>query len=366
MPFDEAFLDVFATIREALLQLPSSIKVTRADNPTIGNAIIADILDGIANADLVIADLTWQKPNVFYELGICHVAKDDVILISQKGEDLPFDVQHLRCLEYEASSAGLSSLSLKLQKSVRELLDARNRNQMGEVDRMKQIGRVGALRVADWFSARLGVLEAIAEWPELQRNDVAGHESALSKIATVLQEFSGGVYILDENGKVLSSSPDIRGEKYGHREYFRLCKSRLKSVVSNSFDSANREQPIVVVAVPRFDSNGTFLGILDAVLDIYASPLDAVIQPVVMNPPTRTDAQLLLVDQRRVVIASNTPDLAGKNVGGHPVIGTLLGSQEFPSSEEIAGFYGQYAAAAFTVNHTPFKLISVGGLMILP
>src|SRR5439155_22068493 len=49
------------------------------------------IVQTILTADLVIADLTGESPNVFYELGFSHVAGCDVIMLSQK-KDLPINI----------------------------------------------------------------------------------------------------------------------------------------------------------------------------------------------------------------------------------------------------------------------------------
>lgn len=103
MPFRDELLGVLDALRSALSQLSPPIKVVRADDLSLGEAIIVDILAGIAHADFIIADLTGHNPNVFYEMGICHVIKSDVILLSQQVEDLPFDLRHLRCFQYENS-----------------------------------------------------------------------------------------------------------------------------------------------------------------------------------------------------------------------------------------------------------------------
>ena len=65
----------------------------------IGN-ITEDIFDNLYKADIVIADLTDQNPNVLYELGIRHALRDSTILITQSLKDIPFDLRYLACIEY--------------------------------------------------------------------------------------------------------------------------------------------------------------------------------------------------------------------------------------------------------------------------
>jgi hypothetical protein len=249
-------------------------------------------------------------------------------------------------------------LSSQLKTSFRELL--KNRSRKIEAERLRHVAQFLGSRVGDWFSAWLNILKAVAEWPEFQSNDAAGHESSIRKAASVLWEFSGGVYTLDAGGTVLSSFPrDIRGQNYAHREYFRLCSQQRTGVVSNSFDSANRDHAIVVVAVPRFDGNGAYLGILDVVIDIDDSPLSRVTQPIVLDPSEGPAAHIILVDQRRVVVGANTLDVVGKNIGGHPLIRRLFEAK--PSREGGFVLEQEHAAAAVPVANTPFILVVVGG-----
>ena len=55
----------------------------------------------IFEADLCIAVLTGRNPNVFYELAVAQSARQPVIILLEKGEPLPFDVQDLRAVQYD-------------------------------------------------------------------------------------------------------------------------------------------------------------------------------------------------------------------------------------------------------------------------
>ena len=59
---------------------------------TQGN-IVASILKELDTAYLVLADLTDRNTNVFYELGVRHSLRDRTILVAQKSDDIPFDLQ---------------------------------------------------------------------------------------------------------------------------------------------------------------------------------------------------------------------------------------------------------------------------------
>ncbi len=85
----------------------------------LGN-IIAEVLDSLNKADLVIADLTDRNPNVFYELGVRHALRDRTILMTQSLDDVPFDLQQYAILVYDwRIKAGREEFKRKLH----ELLD---------------------------------------------------------------------------------------------------------------------------------------------------------------------------------------------------------------------------------------------------
>jgi hypothetical protein len=60
-------------------------------------------------------DCTGRYPNLLNEIGIAHTLGREVILITQNGEDTPFDLRHLRYVSYLNNGAGLAALSERLQ-----------------------------------------------------------------------------------------------------------------------------------------------------------------------------------------------------------------------------------------------------------
>jgi hypothetical protein len=84
----------------------------RADDISRGGYVMKDILRGFSEAEFIIADLTDLNPDVFYELGIAHMCKndDDVILIAEKNQKVPFDLQQFRFIDYETNDAAFSRL----------------------------------------------------------------------------------------------------------------------------------------------------------------------------------------------------------------------------------------------------------------
>ncbi len=112
MPFDTAFDPVWQTIRDVAEDDPFNTKCIRADDVARSGCIMEDVLEYIAKARLVVADLTGRNPNVFYELGIAHACKPSatVVLLSQSIDDVPFDLRHLRCHVYRSDLSDLPNL----------------------------------------------------------------------------------------------------------------------------------------------------------------------------------------------------------------------------------------------------------------
>jgi hypothetical protein len=76
-------------------------QVTRADKISDPGIITSQIIERLANDDLVIADLTGKNPNVFYELAVRHAVRKPVIQMMHPNEPIPFDVAPTRAIELD-------------------------------------------------------------------------------------------------------------------------------------------------------------------------------------------------------------------------------------------------------------------------
>src|SRR5206468_8682868 len=78
-----------------------SLQVFRADQEQRAGNIRTDMFQELLLADLVVADLSIDNPNVWYELGMRHALKRrGVIQITCRREHVPFDVYTDRSLNY--------------------------------------------------------------------------------------------------------------------------------------------------------------------------------------------------------------------------------------------------------------------------
>jgi hypothetical protein len=108
MPFSAEFDAAYNMfIKPGLEDIGFSI--VRADDMLNQRNIMQDVISNIAEADLIVADLTGSNPNVFYELGIAHALEKPTILLTQSVEELPFDLRSYRVLVYQTHFAKIDN-----------------------------------------------------------------------------------------------------------------------------------------------------------------------------------------------------------------------------------------------------------------
>ncbi len=78
-----------------------NIESLRSDHVKEPGKISESMFNEIISADLCIAVLTGFNPNVFYELAIAQSCSKPVIILLEKGKELPFDIHDLRCVYYD-------------------------------------------------------------------------------------------------------------------------------------------------------------------------------------------------------------------------------------------------------------------------
>lgn len=86
----------------------------RGDDLYTSRSIMQDVWSLIYNSKIIVADCSGKNPNVMYELGIAHTLGKNVILLTQDINDIPFDLQHLRYIQYEYAPQSIDQIKEKL------------------------------------------------------------------------------------------------------------------------------------------------------------------------------------------------------------------------------------------------------------
>ncbi len=77
------------------------LHTVRADQLSEPGQINLQVIQHVMSARVVVADLTGLNPNVFYELAVRHTANLPVVLIAERGTDLPFDIAQMRTIFFD-------------------------------------------------------------------------------------------------------------------------------------------------------------------------------------------------------------------------------------------------------------------------
>lgn len=80
------------------------LQVIRADKIGKPGMITSQILDYILNSKLVVADLSFHNPNVFYELCLRHACRLPTVQIIRKSDKIPFDLDQFRTIQIDTTS----------------------------------------------------------------------------------------------------------------------------------------------------------------------------------------------------------------------------------------------------------------------
>lgn len=85
--------------------------VERADQKVEHHDAMNNVLNGIRQADLIIADLTNSNPNVYYEVGFAHaLGNKRVVLVTQNVRKTPFDLRAKSMHAYRPTRHGFAKL----------------------------------------------------------------------------------------------------------------------------------------------------------------------------------------------------------------------------------------------------------------
>lgn len=129
MPFTEPLTEIYQSLIKPTVENPRfGLVCKRADDIKSNRAIIQDIWKSICEARIIIADMTNLNPNVMYELGVAHTLGKETILLYQRTAieiKFPFDLSHIRRIEYENTVPGARALEQELSLTLENVLDVR-------------------------------------------------------------------------------------------------------------------------------------------------------------------------------------------------------------------------------------------------
>ena len=118
--------DIKKRLRDVVLhgvEQAGFISIELDQSPIFPRSTIHEELIGVlAQSDCIIADISDQNPNIFFELGLAQAMGKGMLLISRKQaiREIPFDLQGFRVIVYDDDDRGkLSNLTGQIVDSLR-------------------------------------------------------------------------------------------------------------------------------------------------------------------------------------------------------------------------------------------------------
>lgn len=116
-PYDSLYQEVIKPICEEM-----ELSVYKADEVYKQGIILKDIIEGLVESEIIIADITPPNPNVFYELGFSHALNKITILLAQRGSELPFDIRGYRTIFYDDTIKGKTEVEKDLRRHLKNVV----------------------------------------------------------------------------------------------------------------------------------------------------------------------------------------------------------------------------------------------------
>ena len=233
MPFSGEFNSYYSEILKPAIE-KCKLRSVRADEIYGIKPIIEDIAECIINAEIIIADVTDKNPNVNYELGMAHALGKNVIIISQRVDDIPFDYRHIRAILYDMKKVNWSKkLENELIETIKSIVSDTSKSYsiraIEKFHKQNSINNTWGLK--EIFETRQKMNIRLNEaWEDLQNNlDIIGFGFKSFRDAhtnSVIEKVEKGLKI-----RILTLNPFSQFVKQREKDELELNESIKKTII---------------------------------------------------------------------------------------------------------------------------------------
>jgi nucleoside 2-deoxyribosyltransferase len=194
MPFSDEFRDIYELgIKAACIEAGAACE--RVDEQLFLENILDRIYSQIENADVIVGEISGRNPNVFYEVGYAHGIGKQVILVTSKETDIPFDLRHYPHVVYQDQ---IRTLKAELNKKILWCIGHPDQLKFQRISRIAADAEIDSLdkQITNYLSANnytkmsFERIEKLMGIPEAQVRKLIGQKPTLFRFS----------YIKDKNG----------------------------------------------------------------------------------------------------------------------------------------------------------------------
>src|SRR5260370_7041225 len=194
MPFSADFDDVYSSIKTAVQRAISAkeSRCFRLDEARPAGRITERLLKELQSASFCVADLTGNRPNVMWEVGYAMALCKPIIIVTQKLEELPFDIRDMQSLQYDRNHLS-SSLAEPLHRMVIDTISAQSSYAQRADNQNEFVGKL----LLEMNDLKNMVAQAVHSWGSNER--VSADQGSRHELITNLE----GAWISAESGSHL-------------------------------------------------------------------------------------------------------------------------------------------------------------------
>lgn len=235
----------------------------RADHIWESGLITSQIANKLLNSDLVIADLSYQNPNVYYELAIRHVVDKPVIhMISPIDAFIPFDISVMRTIKYDIDMVSGFKAKSSLEEMIKRIDETISTNPIKEVislqilrerlESKKQTGPSGSVN-----DILLETIIDVKESMDSLRNEFLALKSMNASYVIQGRRSSGSAYGLhnlkiqlksiEDNIQAIAGGLDLMKRAGDSKEEIRQAEDKLKALHLRKEDILDQINAVAVL-----------------------------------------------------------------------------------------------------------------------